>query len=147
MKTRTILISLLLIGLLSCSDETVDIKSFYDDASITTLNGTWKVVSFEDFTANTVEFQTHENSWDKDIVVTFNDAMSPKLISGDVTTNEVQGEFEYVGVRQFVLQNYRSTEVAQPKWADKFNTAVLDKSATFKINSDKLRIYYKNNTS
>jgi hypothetical protein len=143
---RTILIGLILIAQLSCSDENSDIHSFTDDLSITTLNGRWRVISFEDFTTNTVEYQTQENSWDKDIIVTFNDALLPKLLSGEVTTNSVHGEFDYVGPRQFKLNKYETTFVAQPSWADKFGTAVNDNTATFKINSDKLRIYYSNNT-
>jgi hypothetical protein len=145
-RMMKIVFGLLLSGLLSCGDEISDASSFNDDLSIITLNGTWKVISFEDLTTNTVEYKTPENSWDKDIIVTFDDKMSPKLLSGTVTTNSVQGEFEYVGLRGFKINHYGTTYVAQPKWADKFGTAVLDNSASFKINSDRLRIYYGNNS-
>lgn len=146
MLTRTVIIGLIISGQLSCSNDDIDISSFRDDSSITTLNGTWKVVSFEDFTANSVEYKTQENSWGKDIVVTFNDNLNPKLFSGTVTTNSVEGEFEYVGLRQFRLSRYGTTFVGQPIWADKFGTAMLDGDVPFKINTERLRIYYDNKT-
>lgn len=146
MKIRTTIVGLLLLGLISCSSDDIDINSFRDDSSITTLNGTWKVVSFEDLTTNMTEFKTQENSWGKDIIVTFNDNLDPNLFSGKVTTNSVQGEFEYAGQRQFTLSRYGSTFAGQPVWADKFGTAVLDGNVTFAINSEKLRIYYDNKT-
>ena len=40
MRTWTVIIGLALFGQLSCSNEDLDIKSFNDDSSITTLNGT-----------------------------------------------------------------------------------------------------------
>ena len=146
MRIQIAIIGFVLFGQLSCSSDDVDIDSFKDDSSIMTLNGTWKVVSFEDFATNTTEFKTQENSWDKDIVVTFNDNLNPKLFSGKVTTNSVEGEFEYVGQRQFKLNRYGTTFVGQPVWADKFGTAVLDSNVTFKINSERLRFYYDNKT-
>lgn len=146
MRTWTVIIGLVLFGQLSCSDEDLDTKIFNDDPSITTLNGTWKVVSFEDLTTNTTEFKTQDNSWGKDIIVTFNDNLNPKLFSGKVTTNSVVGEFDYVGTRQFKLSRYGSTFVGQPVWADKFGVAMTDGDVPFKINRERLRIYYDNKT-
>ena len=141
----TIVIGLVILGQLSCSSDNIDINIFKDDSSLT-LDGTWKVLSFEDYSTNTTEFKTQENSWGLDIIVTFNDNLNPKLFSGKVTTNSVAGEFEYVGQRQFKLSRYGTTFVGQPIWADKFGTAVLDGDVSFKVNSEKLRIYYNNKT-
>jgi hypothetical protein len=146
MKIWTVIIGLILFGHLSCSTEDLDIRTFNDDSSITTLNGTWKVVSFEDLTTNKTEFKTQDNSWGKDIIVTFNDNLNPKLFSGKVTTNSVEGEFDYVGTRQFKLSRYGSTFVGQPVWADKFGVAMTKGDVPFKINRDRLRIYYDNQT-
>jgi hypothetical protein len=146
MKIWTVIIGLILFGQLSCSTEDLDIRTFNDDSSITTLNGTWKVVSFEDLTTNTTEFKTQDNSWGKDIIVTFNDNLNPKLFSGKVTTNSVEGEFDYVGTRQFKLSRYGSTFVGQPVWADKFGVAMTEGDVPFEINRDRLRIYYDNQT-
>jgi hypothetical protein len=143
---RTLIIGLIIIGQISCSNEDFDINSFKDDPFITTLNGTWRVISFEDFSTNTVEYKTQENSWGKDIIVTFNDNLDPNLFSGKVTTNSVEGEFDYVGQRQFKLNRYGTTYAGQPEWADKFGIAVLDGNVTFIINRGGLRIYYDNKT-
>ena len=146
MRTQATIIGLLLLGQLSCSDDNIDISSFKDDSSISTLNGTWRVYSFENFTTNSVEYRTQENSWDKYITVTFDDTQNPKELSGTNITNTILGEFDYVGQRQFKMNTLSTTQVGQPKWADKFTDAVLDNEVSFKINDRQLRIYYENKT-
>ena len=118
MRTWTAIIGLVLFGQLSCSNEELDIKSFNDDSSITTLNGTWKVLSFESYTDNIREFKNQENSSGLDIIINFDDTKDPNELSGTNTTNTVFGEFEYIGTRKFKINNYGTTEVAQPVWAD-----------------------------
>ena len=146
MRPLTIIFGLFLLGQLSCSDDNIGISNFNDDASILTINGTWRVYSFEDFTTNSVEYRTQENSWDKYITVTFDDTKIPKELSGTNITNTILGEFDYVGQRQFKMNTLSTTQVGQPKWADKFTEAVLDKDVSYKINSRQLRIYYVNKT-
>jgi hypothetical protein len=142
MRKLTLLIALLLVLQPGCSSD--DISSLIDDSLITTLNRTWKVISFEDHASNSVEYKSEENSWGKDIIVTFDDTSSPKIFSGSITTNSVHGEFEYFGQRQFKLNNYISTFAGQPVWADKFGTALATEKITFSINESTLRIYYEN---
>lgn len=146
MNLRTIIIGLVLLGQLSCSEEEFDINSFRDDSSITTLNGTWKVISFEDFNTEKVEFKTQENSWDRDIIVTFDDTKDPKEFTGRNITNSIFGEFDYVGSRQFKLRRLGTTFAGQPEWADKFGEAVLDGNVAFEVNNEKLRMYYDSKT-
>ena len=146
MRTWTVIIAFTLFGQLSCSNEDFDIKSFNDDSSITTLNGTWKVLSFENYTDNIREFKNQENSRGLDIIINFDDTKDPNELSGTNTTNTVFGEFEYLGTRKLKINNYGTTEVAQPIWADKFNQAILDGEVNFKINVTGLRIYYDNET-
>jgi hypothetical protein len=136
----------LLVALLGCSKDDNDPAAFTDDPSITTLNGTWKVKSFEDFTLNTVEFKTQENSYGFDITVTFDDSKQPHQISGENTTNTIAGEFEYIGDRKLSISHVGSTEVAQPRWADQFIDAVLQRNLNYKINATFLRIYYDNDS-
>jgi hypothetical protein len=143
MKLRVTL-GFIVLGLLSCSEDEFDVNDFRDDQSITTLNGTWKVISFEDFNSQKVEFKTQENSWGYDIIVTFNDTVDPNEFSGRNTTNSVFGEFDYIDRRQFKLRRLGTTFVGQPEWADDFGTAVLDGNVTYKINTGRLRIYYDN---
>ena len=146
MRVKTLIIVFALFGLLSCSKEDVDINSFNDDSSITTLNGTWKVLSFEDYTDNSRELKTQENSRGLDIIINFDDTKDPNELSGKNTTNSVSGEFEYIGTRKFKVSNYFTTRVGQPVWADKFNQAILDGDVNFKINGTELQIYYDNET-
>src|SRR5688500_5312415 len=120
MRPRLVIVSLLLLGQLSCSDGDIDISptpdppmpapaSFNDDPSISTLNGTWKVYSFENLTANTIEYKTLKNSGGQDVIVEFNDTKDPHGFSGIKTTNSFGGEFNYVGARQFKLKGVIST--------------------------------------
>jgi hypothetical protein len=146
MGLKTTIIGLLLVGQLSCSDENVDISSFNDDSSISTLNGNWKVYSFENFSTMTVEYATQENSWDKYITVTFDDTKDPNELAGTNITNTILGEFEYVAQRQFKMNTLSTTQVGQPEWADEFTNAILDNEASFEINTEQLRIYYDNKT-
>jgi|SRR5688572_6588834 len=146
MRIRAAIIGLLVLGQMSCSNDDFDIYSFKDDTSITTLNGTWKVSSFEDLSTGNVEHKTQENSWDMDIIVTFDDTKNPKEISGTNISNSIRGEFDYVGQRELRVDNLLTTFVGQPNWADKFTEAILDGDLTFKINRSELRFYYDNKT-
>lgn len=141
-----LIIAFALVGQLSCSNEDLDIKSFHDDPSITTLNGTWKVLSFENYTDNTREFKNEDNSRGLDTIIKFDDSKDPKELLGTNTTNKVSGEFEYIGTRKFKVNHYWTTEVGQPVWADKFNQAIIDGEVSFKINVTGLRIYYDTET-
>ena len=146
MRIWTVIIGFVLLGQLGCSNENLDINSFNDDSSIMTLNGTWKVISFENYSDNIREFKNQENSRGLDITINFDDTKDPNELSGTNTTNTVFGEFEYIGARKFKIENYGTTEVAQPVWADKFNQAIIDGEVNFKINVTGLRIYYDNET-
>ena len=142
---RTTRIALLLVmSIAGCSKQEIDIHAFTDDPTITTLNGNWKVRSFEDFTQNTVEFKTQENSRGLDIIITFDDSKQLYELSGQNTTNTIAAEFEYTGDRHFEISHVASTEVAQPRWADQFIDAILDGDLRYKINTTLLRIYYDN---
>lgn len=145
LSTSTLAI-VILVGLLACLNDDAGRSVVHDDPSITSLNGRWKVVSFEDYTQGTTEFKTQENSWDRDITITFNDTKHPHELSGSNITNTITGKFEYVSSRKFTVHSLFSTEVNQPTWADQFTDALLDADKTFKINHFSLRIFYSNNT-
>jgi hypothetical protein len=144
MKIRTAIIALIIAAQLSCSSDDVNINSFKDDPSITTLNGTWEVVSFENYSDNNQEFKSEENSEGLDIIIKFDDTKDPNEISGTNTRNTVLGEFGYIQPRKLKVDNYGSTHVAQPAWGDKFNQAILGGEVDFEINKSRLRIYYDN---
>jgi hypothetical protein len=134
MKRLHLAIGLLSIGIFSCTDGDVD----------NSLHGSWTVISFENLTTGTIEFKTHENSWDKDINIKFDDTASPKTISGTNITNQIFGEFSFIGQNQFEVSNLGSTDVNQPRWADEFLVALSDQDLTFKTTNDRLVIYYDN---
>jgi len=158
MRPGQAIILLFLLAQLSCSDGNNDISpstdasiptSFNDDPSISTLNGIWKVHSFENLTANTIEYKTLKNSGGQDIIVEFDDTKNPNAFSGIKTTNIFGGEFDYVGSREFKLKGVVSTLAGQPAWADEFDKLVgygLYQEVTFIINDEMLRIYYSYNT-
>jgi len=118
-RIRSAIVGLILFGQLGCSNDNIGISSFSDDPSITSLNGTWKVFSFEDYAAGEVEHKNEENSRGLDITITYDDTKEPNELSGTNTTNTVLGEFEYAGTRSFRMIKYLTTEIGQPDWADK----------------------------
>jgi hypothetical protein len=129
-------LALLSIGILSCTSDKYE----------NTLNGSWTVVSFQNLTTQTTEMKTQENSWNKEIRVTFTDTWNSKNISGINITNQIYGEFSFKAKNQIIVSNLMSTEVNQPRWADEFILALLDQNLTFKIINNRLTLYYKNKT-
>lgn len=144
MNLKNALFGLLLLGLPSCSSDKLEINTFEDNATITTLNGTWKVLSFENYSSNTREFKTQENSRGYDIIIKFDDTKNPKELSGSNTTNTIFGKFDYSTTRKFKVTELGRTQVTQPRWADEFSKAILDNDISFKINLSGLRVYYEN---
>ena len=134
---------ILVLALFGCEED--DQARFFvkDDPEISTLNGTWKVISFEDQVTKEITTPTEENSWGLEIVVTFDDSTAPYSISGKNTSNQIFGEFTYQSERSFKVAQLGSTFVNQPEWGDKFSLAVLDGVMEFKINSSHLRIFYE----
>lgn len=119
-----------------------DSNRFKDDSRIQTVNGSWRVISFEDFVLEEIEFPNQTNSRGLDIVVTFNDLITPYDLSGQNTTNTIQGNFDYISPRQVKIVTLASTRVAQPEWGDKFSDAMLNESFEFIISESRLRFYY-----
>ena len=142
MKSLIVLMVFFPLSLMQCAEEDFDKYSFNDNPTIESLNGTWKVISFENYTEQTVEFKNQENSWGNDIIIIFDDSKTPHELSGINTTNSIFGEFEYTGPRQFKLHHLSTTHVNQPSWANNFNQAILDEDVHFIISQNRLRIFY-----
>lgn len=139
---RTVLICLLIFAQLGCADHDIDMQLFVDDVDIVSMNGTWEVLSFENYADKSREFKTEENSDGLDIVITFDDTKTPHEFSGNNTRNSVVGTFVYPMTRKFKVITYFSTEVAQPIWGDKFNEALASGEMEFKVNKTELRLFY-----
>jgi len=88
----------LIVLLLSCDDD-FESLIIQDDASVSSLNGTWRVVAYEDYRQDAIITKTEENSWGRNVVITFDDTTAPFSISGQNTTNSVFGSFSYTGRR------------------------------------------------
>lgn len=125
--------------LLGC-DEDFENLAVQDDMSVTSLNGTWRLVAYEDYRRGGIITQTEENSWGRDVAITFDDTTDPFSISGQNTTNSVFGSFSYTGRRSIKVPALGSTKVGQPEWGNLFNRLVRD-DLTFRINSSYLKIY------
>ncbi|WKN40952.1 hypothetical protein [Tunicatimonas pelagia] len=130
----------LLVLLFGCQDDDLDSINVSDDPSITSLNGTWKVIAYEDLEQGKLITKTEENSWGMDVIVTFDDTTDPPNVSGRNTTNSIGGTFECTGQRLIQTSNIFSTYVGQPKWADKFGEVISKSELQFTINSSQLKL-------
>ena len=141
---------ILIVTLISCADHGIErLDSLVQRQQIQSLNGTWKVISFEDLSTQEILLQTQENSWGYDIVITFDDTKDPGKIFGKNTTNSVSGEFEYTSETTFKLNGLNSTKIGQPEWGNKFSAAIFNdnNAVDFEIDNSKLKIYYKNKSN
>ncbi|MEQ8471750.1 MAG: hypothetical protein RIC35_11215 [Marinoscillum sp.] len=135
-------LDLLILILITACSEGMDLVVINDDASIQSINGTWKVLSFENFHNNTVTYPNEENSWNKEISITFDDSSSPHQYSGRNITNSIFGEFHYTDERGFEVERMGTTYVGQPELGNLFARALLDDNIRYEINSTHLRIYF-----
>ena len=146
---RNVLIILIsLVVVIACDDESINPASFQDDLAIDNLSGTWKVVSYEDYSSNTIITKTDENSWNgADVIINLNDKTNPPQIWGVNTTNQISGTYQYDHVsRSIEIPGLVSTYVGQPEWGNLFTKGILQVK-TYKINDKQLRLYYNNSNN
>jgi hypothetical protein len=121
------------------------IKDVLDDENITTLAGTWKVLSYDDFTNNTQIKKDSNNTWtdyyNGDVMVTFKDTVPSGQMHGITVTNEVFAGYTLSEPRKIHIENFMGTLITQPDWADLFWENIT-KSEEYSVNSKQLRIYY-----
>ena len=143
-----LLILISLVVVIACDDESVNPASFKDDFAIASLSGTWKVVSYEDYSSNTIITKTDENSWNgADVIINLNDKTNPPQIWGVNTTNQISGTYQYDPIiRSIKIPALTSTEVNQPEWGNLF-TKGIHQVNTYKINEKQLRLYYNNSNN
>ena len=142
---RFCFVFVLTVFVISCSDDldTINVK---DDASVKSLNGTWKVLSFEDYDNNEVTYPNEENLWGLSIEITFDDTNEPNEFNGRNASNLIFGKFQYIGKRSFNIESMGTTYVNQPELADLFTQALLDDNVRYEINSGYLRIFFDDET-
>jgi hypothetical protein len=128
----------------SCEKEK-SIQTIPDDKNITTLAGTWKVVSYDDLANNTQITKNENNSWlemnNGDVIITFQDTLDTGQIHGITVTNGVSGNYILSNPRKVKVENFMGTEINQPDWADLFWEAI-PKLDAYSVNSTQLRIFY-----
>lgn len=135
---------ILLLWLMSCEDDHFRVAKVLDDPQIITVNGTWKVLSYEDYAAEEIILPDSSNSWGYDIIVTFSDTQNPPSLTGRNTTNSIFGTFSYKGHRSIEFGKVAGTYVGQPVWADEFSEVFQGEEALFfAINSSFLRVFYR----
>ena len=120
-------------------DDLIDLK-IQDDLSISTINGTWKVIAYKELDIKKVITKDSSNSWGFDVIITFDDTVNPLKITGRNTTNSIFGEFEYINDRSVRILTLGSTYVGQPEWGDKFIDLVSESDLIFEVNESQLRI-------
>ena len=111
--------------------------------NLTSIKGTWRAVSFEDYDAGSVTYKTAENSWDKEIVITFDDRQDLMEYHGTNTTNRISdGAFSYSTNKSILVSGYATTYINQPDWGRKFTEIfVSNLDLPYKLNKKYLRIY------
>lgn len=137
----------ILIVICGCEKEK-SIQTIVDDKNITTIAGTWKVVSYDDLANNTQITKDTNNTWPKsnngDVIITFQDTIDTGLIDGQTVTNGVSGNYILLNPRKIMVQNFMGTMINQPVWANLF-WENFPKSEEYSVNKTQLRIFYNSN--
>ena len=139
-------VTILTILTLVCSCEKDNsIKDVFDDENITTLAGTWKVLSYDDFTHNTQIKKDTNITWKEfnngDVIITFTDTIPTGQMHGRTVTNEVFAGYTLSEHRKINVENFFGTKMNQPEWADLFWEGIT-KSEEYSVNNKQLRIFY-----
>jgi heat shock protein HslJ len=136
MKKLFVVIFGIFIVTLSCEKDRIN-ENFRDDPSILTINGKWKVVSYEDFEKGSIIVKNDVDSWNgMDVILTFADS----TFYGQNTTNIISGKYSLAG-RYIDIISYGSTKIAQPAWGNMFSDIVYS-VRSFEINEHQLRFFY-----
>jgi hypothetical protein len=121
------------------------INDINDDNTITTIAGTWKVVSYDDFSNDTQIKKDADNTWTEynsgDVTITFKDTLPAGQMHGLTVTNEVFASYTLSNPRIINIENFLGTQINQPDWADLFWENIM-KAEEYEVNSTQLRIFY-----
>ncbi|MFH2143745.1 MAG: hypothetical protein ABIJ97_15075 [Bacteroidota bacterium] len=135
---------ILLYAFSGCDKEDIYIQDgFYDDSSIKSIEGTWKIISYQDFVNDTSVYKHDIGSDSLDVIISFEDKMFKNILSGTNTTNSISGEYKYKSKREIKIKFIVTTLISEPEWGQMFS-AISSQIKEFKINSAQLRFYYNN---
>jgi hypothetical protein len=136
------LLFVLFVALAGCAD-TGGSNAEETNSALVSLNGTWRVVSFENYDENSVIYPTEENSGGYDITITFDESGDPYQLTGRNATNDIYGTFEYLSDNKVHVIHFTSSKVAQPELADEFSRALTSEHLEFEIVNGRLKLYYE----
>jgi hypothetical protein len=135
---------ILLVAFSGCIKDDINVQDgFLDDSSIKSIEGTWKVVSYQDFVNDTSVYKSDVGSDSADVIITFDDKLFKNVLSGTNTANSISGEYRYHNKREIEIKFIVTTLIAEPEWGQMFS-AVSSQIKEFKINRQQLRFYYNN---
>lgn len=112
------------------------------------LNGTWKVVSYQNMETNTtitkislesgIPYLSNSNN---DIVITLNQKKDTLQLSGHTVTNDVSGIFKLGASDSMSCLSFGGTKVGEPNWGRWFWDAMYSASS-YQLKGNNLIIYY-----
>lgn len=147
LSVRFIAALTILIVICGCEKEKT-IQNIIDDKNITTIAGTWKVISYDDLADNTQITKDANNTWtdfnNGDVIITFQDTQDTGLIDGRTVTNGVTGNYILSNPRKISVVNFMGTLINQPVWANLFWDN-FPKAEEYSVNNTQLRIFYNSN--
>lgn len=131
----------------ACKKQNI-IQTVFDDEGITSIAGTWKVVSYDDWTNNTQIKKDENNTWTDfnkgDVTISFQDSKPMGDFNGKTVTNTIFGNYTFSNPRKMKVESLGGTKMNQPDWADLF-WEHFPKAEAYAVNNIQLRIFYNSN--
>ena len=108
------------------------------------LKGTWKVVAYENHETGLVLTKTDANSnGGLDVIISFNDEVTPFVISGTNPPNEIYSTYSNLSCAAILHADFSTTEICcSSEWGDYFMSATSRGLAEYDLNENTLRMYY-----
>ena len=123
----------------------VGCKGKNEDSGTAEIEGTWKVISFEDYANDSVIYKTNDNTWtqynqgDNTISFVLNASTNGGL-SGVNVTNTFSGDFLIDEAGHIYITNVEWTKINEPYWAALMRN--IEDAESFEIEDGILIIFY-----
>jgi hypothetical protein len=135
MKLKALL-ALIILLVCSCSES--------EPIQEISLKGTWKVVAYENHETGLVLTKTDANSdGGLDVIISFNDAVTPYVISGTNPPNEIYSTYSNLSCTAIQHADFFTTEICcSSEWGDYFMAATSGGLTEYDLSENTLRMYY-----
>lgn len=114
----------------------------------TSLNGTWKVVSYQNLISNAIitkaspeSGMSGENVKDRDIIVSLNVHDDTLHLQGHTVYNTVSGLFQLGNNESINGHSFGGTKIGEPNWGSWFWDA-MNSAGAYRLQKNTLIIYY-----